>query len=121
MVKYIETPFDRQFRVGETHLTLRELDGERREIGASLTKEVALEIGIALIESAGKTLGELAKEEAEREERERAEKLQGRRDELAKKFSANGAFKYIDCGTSGRNAIDYIIELEDAAKPKYEL
>lgn len=118
MTTIIETPYDRQFRVLRGHLTLKELDGEKREFGASLTKEVALELGIALIESAaGTTLQELVKEQAEKAEREKAEKLQARRDALALKFSSDGAFKYVDCGTSGRNAIDYIIELEDAAKP----
>lgn len=114
MATIIETPYDRQFRVGKNYLELAELDGDRRVFGASLTTDITLEIGIALIESTGRTVGELAKEQAEKAEREKAEKLQARQEELAKKFSK---WRYIELHSATRSAIDYIIELEDAAKP----
>jgi hypothetical protein len=61
---------------------------------------------------------ELIKEEAEREER-RAEKaaaalkLQGRRNELTRKFAGREEAAYANLSGTAQKAIDYIIEMED--------
>lgn len=53
-------------------------------------------------------------------EKEREEKLRQRREKLAQELS-EGMRTYFYSPDSTRNAIDKIIELQDAAKPKFEL
>lgn len=112
-----QTGLDRKITVESDafyrYLIVEDQSFSNRKISSSLTKAEAIKIGVALIESTGKTLEEVAKEEAEKKAKEAHAKLGKRRDELAREHTGNPCTVYGYCSELSRKLIDRIIELEE--------